>query len=53
MNEWKPLIDRYYSAVPPTAHALKAAGYEVIGNDSVKINGTVMPIKSAAKAGLI
>ncbi|WP_017235352.1 hypothetical protein [Pandoraea sp. B-6] len=52
MSAWKPLIAGFMRGVAPNLGALQANGYEVNG-DLVRIDGTWMNVKAAAKAGLI
>ncbi|MDO3579210.1 hypothetical protein [Ralstonia pseudosolanacearum] len=57
MAAWRPLVDRYISNTAPSAAALKSRGFETKqgadGADLVRINGTWMSLKAAARAGLI
>ncbi len=57
MAAWRPLVDRYISSTAPSAAALKSRGFETKqgadGADLVRINGTWMSLKAAARAGLI
>ncbi|WP_430504733.1 hypothetical protein [Ralstonia pseudosolanacearum] len=57
MAAWRPLVDRYFANTAPNSDALKARGFETKqgadGADLVRINGTWVSLKAAAKAGLI
>ncbi len=57
MAAWRPLVDAYMSNTAPSSGALKARGFETKqgadGADLVRINGTWVSLKAAAKAGLI
>lgn len=52
MAGWKPLVRGFLNAVAPSAQALERAGFRVNG-DQVRVEGGWMPIKAAARAGLI
>ncbi|MDO3576655.1 hypothetical protein [Ralstonia pseudosolanacearum] len=57
MAAWKPLVDGYMSSTAPSADALRSRGFETKqgadGAELVRINGTWMSLKAAARAGLI
>ncbi|WP_197344780.1 hypothetical protein [Ralstonia solanacearum] len=57
MAAWRPLVDRYMSNTAPSSDALKVRGFETKqgadGVDLVRINGSWVSLKAAAKAGLI
>ncbi|AKZ25646.1 hypothetical protein ACH51_04295 [Ralstonia solanacearum] len=57
MAAYKPLVDSYYANSTPSAAALQANGFEMKtdhdGRELVRIQGQWMPLKVAAKTGLI
>ncbi|MHA6864499.1 hypothetical protein [Ralstonia pseudosolanacearum] len=57
MAAYKPLVDSYYANSAPSAAALQRNGFETKtdhdGRELVRIQGQWMPLKVAAKTGLI
>jgi len=57
MAGWRPLIARYMDQVSPSAEALQARGFETRvtaeGEQLVRIQGTWMSVRAAARAGII
>ena len=56
MSGWKPLVDAYMGSVAPSMESPAAAGFATKrqeSDDLVRVQGTWMTLKAAAKAGLI